>query len=162
MNGHDLGNHCPTTAVTSAVLTSNSNCLPQLTLSRPQINALMPNSILLSCGWPVPVRGRLVITTNSHNYKPLFPDPDQSVGHWKPFQEVRERHESTSAAASTLFSDCPELPALTTVFPLVSQDQLGKPQPKGHPLCGRLPFIVWVRLHLPTHYCVSRSSPVPT
>ena len=50
--------------------------------------------------------------------------------------------------------------ALTTVFPLVSQDRLGKPQPKGRPLCGRLPFIVWVHLHLPTHYCVSRSSPV--
>ena len=41
VNGHDLGNHCPTPAVTSAVLTSNSNCLPRLTLSRPQINALM-------------------------------------------------------------------------------------------------------------------------
>ena len=58
------------------------------------------------------------------------------------------------------FSDCPKLPALTTVFPLVSQDWLGKPQPKGHPLRGRLPFIVWVHLHLPTHYCVSQSSPV--
>ena len=105
VNGHDLGNHCPTPAVTSAVPTSNSNCLPRLTLSHLQINALMPNSILLrvSCGWPVPVRGQLVITTNSHDYKPLFPDPGQSMGHRKPFRDVRERHESTSAAASTLF-----------------------------------------------------------
>ena len=31
-------------------------------------------------------------------------------------------------------------PALTTVFPLVSQDRLGKPQPEGHPLHGRLSF----------------------
>ena len=82
------------------------------------------------------------------------------MGHWKPFRDVRERRESTSAAASTLFPDRPEPPARTTVFPLVSQDRLGKPQPEGHPLRGRLPFIVWVRLHLPIHYCVSRSSPV--
>ena len=82
------------------------------------------------------------------------------MGHWKPFRDVRERRESTSAAASTLFSDRPEPLALTTVFPLVSQDRLGKPQPEGHPLRGRLPFIVWVHLHLPTHCCVSQSSPV--
>ena len=82
------------------------------------------------------------------------------MGHWKPFRDVRERRGSTSAAASTPFLDRPKPPVLTTALLPVSKDRLGKPQPEGHPRCGRLPFIVWVCLHLPTHYCVSRSSPV--
>ena len=101
VNGHDLGNHCPTPAVTSAVLTSNSNCLPQLTLSRPQINALMPNSVSavgglspLGVGWfsqPIP--------TIIYPYF-LFQAKAWVIG--SPFGMLGGRHESTSAAASTL------------------------------------------------------------
>ena len=159
MNGHDLGNHCPTPAVTSAVLTSKSNCLPRLTLDRPQINALMPNSVSavgglspLGVGWfsqPIP--------TIIYPYF-LFQAEVWVIG--SPFGKLGRGVRVNQLLHQLSFSDRPEPPALTTVFPLVSQDRLGKPQPKGHPLRGRLPFIVWVRLHLPTHYCVSQSSPV--
>ena len=77
-----------------------------------------------------------------------------------PNQEVEGRCSTVPQLPSPADRHTATPPALTTVFPLVSQDRLGKPQPKGHPHRGRLPFIVWVRLHLPTHYCVSRSSPV--
>ena len=79
-----------------------------------------------------------------------------------PNQEVEGQRSAVPQLPNPADQRTATLPALTTVFPLVSQDQLGKPRPEGHPLRERLPFIVWVRLHLPTHYCVSPSSLVPT
>ena len=77
-----------------------------------------------------------------------------------PNQEVEGQRGAVPQLPNPADQRTANLPVLTTALLPVSQDRLGKPQPEGHPRRGRLPFIVRVRLHLPTHYCVSQSSPV--